>query len=57
MITRDRLTQTLYGWGDEVDSNTLEVHIHALRKKLGTKIIRTIRGVGYMLVNPETEST
>ncbi|MAZ77723.1 MAG: DNA-binding response regulator [Legionellaceae bacterium] len=49
VLSREYLTQTLYGWGDEVDSNTLEVHIHNLRKKLGNKLIRTIRGVGYMI--------
>lgn len=49
VISRDNLLQSLYGWSDEVDSNTLEVHIHNLRKKLGTKTIRTIRGVGYMI--------
>lgn len=48
VVSRDLLTQCLYGWGDDVDSNTLEVHVHNLRKKLGTNFIRTIRGVGYM---------
>ena len=55
VISRERLTQTLYGWDDDVDSNALEVHIHNLRKKLGTKMIRTVRGVGYMLVNAKPE--
>ena len=55
VITRERLTQTLYGWEDDVDSNTLEVHIHSLRKKFGAKTIRTVRGVGYMLVNTDAE--
>lgn len=49
VISREQLTQTLYGWGDEVDSNALEVHIHNLRKKFGSNFIRTIRGVGYMI--------
>jgi two-component system response regulator QseB len=49
VVSRDSLLQSLYGWDDEVDSNTLEVHIHNLRKKLGSKTIRTIRGVGYMI--------
>lgn len=52
VITRDQLAQTLYGWDDEIDSNALEVHIHNLRKKFGAKLIRTVRGVGYM-VNKE----
>lgn len=49
VISREHLTTTLYGWGDEVDSNALEVHIHNLRKKFGSDLIRTIRGVGYMI--------
>lgn len=48
VLTRDALAQTIYGWDDEVDSNTIEVHIHNLRKKLGGEFIRTIRGIGYM---------
>ncbi|MCP3680035.1 MAG: response regulator transcription factor [Gammaproteobacteria bacterium] len=49
VLSRDDLSQALYGWEDEVDSNTLEVHIHSLRKKLGNELIRTIRGIGYMI--------
>lgn len=49
VASRSQLIETLYGWGDEVDSNALEVHIHHLRKKFGSKFIRTIRGVGYMV--------
>lgn len=49
VLTRDRLAGVLYGWGEEIESNALEVHIHHLRKKLGNDSIRTIRGVGYML--------
>jgi two-component system response regulator QseB len=48
VVSRDVLNQCLYGWDDDVDSNTLEVHVHNLRKKLGVNFIRTIRGVGYM---------
>jgi two-component system, OmpR family, response regulator QseB len=48
VLSRDQLTQSLYGWGD-VDSNALEVHIHNLRKKFGSDFIRTIRGIGYMV--------
>ncbi|MBM4211493.1 MAG: response regulator transcription factor [Gammaproteobacteria bacterium] len=52
VVTRDIITQSLYGWGDDVDSNTIEVHIHNLRKKLGNGItIKTIRGIGYMIEN------
>lgn len=47
--TRDQLEQKLYGWGEEVASNALEVHIHNLRKKLGNELIETVRGVGYTI--------
>lgn len=53
VLSRERLTQSLYGWGDDIDSNALEVHIHNLRKKFGTDLIRTIRGVGYMVEKSE----
>lgn len=48
VMTRERLTQLLYGWNEEAESNTLEVHIHNLRKKFSPALIRTIRGVGYL---------
>ena len=48
-LSRDRLEQILYGWGEGVESNAVEVHIHHLRKKLGKDRIRTIRGLGYMI--------
>lgn len=48
VLSRDQLMQSIYSWDDDVDSNTLEVHIHNLRKKLNGNFIRTIRGVGYM---------
>jgi two-component system response regulator QseB len=49
VLSRARLEERLYGWGEEVESNTIEVHIHYLRKKLGADFIRTVRGVGYMV--------
>jgi two-component system, OmpR family, response regulator QseB len=49
VISREQLNQTLYGWGENIDSNALEVHIHNLRKRFGQGLIRTIRGVGYMI--------
>ncbi|MBS1130372.1 MAG: Response regulator receiver:Transcriptional regulatory protein C-terminal [Proteobacteria bacterium] len=49
VLTRTQLEQSLYGWHDEPDSNALEVHIHHLRKKLGSELIRTLRGVGYTI--------
>jgi DNA-binding response OmpR family regulator len=49
VLSREQLEQHLYSWGREVDSNAIEVHIHHLRRKLGNALIRTVRGVGYML--------
>ncbi|MGE5946561.1 MAG: response regulator [Betaproteobacteria bacterium] len=49
VLSRSHLEQSLYGWRDEPDSNALEVHIHHLRKKLGSELIRTLRGVGYTI--------
>lgn len=47
--TREMLDSKLYGWGEEVSSNTVEVHIHNLRKKLPVGFIQTVRGVGYVI--------
>lgn len=47
--TRDMLDSKLYGWGEEVSSNTVEVHIHNLRKKLPAGFIQTVRGLGYVV--------
>ena len=47
ILSRDKLESRLYGWGEELASNSIEVHIHNLRKKLPPDFIRTIRGVGY----------
>lgn len=55
VLSRDQLTQSLYSWEDEIDSNALEVHIHNLRKKLGNNLIRTIRGVGYLIAKVEQD--
>ena len=49
LLSRTALEERLYGWGEEVESNAVEVHIHNLRKKIGAERIRTVRGVGYML--------
>lgn len=49
VIPRGRLEEMLYGWEGEVESNALEVFIHHLRKKLGRDLIRTVRGVGYVI--------
>lgn len=47
--TKDALDAKLYGWGEEVASNSIEVHIHNLRKKLPEGFIKTLRGIGYMV--------
>lgn len=49
VLTRRVLEEQLYAWGEAVGSNALEVHIHHLRKKLGAELIRTVRGVGYLV--------
>ena len=49
VMTRSRLETSIYGWDEEVASNAIEVHIHHLRKKIGSGFIRTVRGVGYMM--------
>lgn len=46
-LSRAQLEERIYGWDQEVESNTIEVHIHALRRKLGAEWIRNLRGVGY----------
>ena len=56
VMSREQLEQHLYSWGQEVESNAIEVHIHHLRKKLGTSLIQTVRGIGYMLTKDETPS-
>jgi DNA-binding response OmpR family regulator len=49
VFSRQQLEEKLYDWDDDISSNTVEVYIHALRKKLGADFIRNVRGVGYML--------
>ena len=49
VFSREQLEEKLYGWGEEVESNTVEVYIHSLRRKLGQHFIKNIRGVGYMV--------
>ncbi|MBE2258594.1 MAG: response regulator transcription factor [Rhodobacteraceae bacterium] len=48
-LSRARLEERLYGWGEEIESNAVEVYIHSLRRKLGAEQIRNIRGVGYLV--------
>ena len=49
VFNRAQLEESLYGWGEGAESNTIDVHVHHLRKKLGAEVIKTIRGVGYRL--------
>jgi DNA-binding response OmpR family regulator len=51
VLSKSQLEASLYGWGEGVESNTVEVHIHHLRRKLGSKAILTLRGIGYMIEN------
>ncbi|MBV0892691.1 response regulator transcription factor [Paracoccus sp. Z118] len=52
ILGKSTLEERLYGWQGEVESNTVEVHIHKLRSKLGTTFIETVRGLGYRLGQP-----
>lgn len=49
VLSRTQLEEKLYAWGEEVESNAVEVHIHHLRRKLSPSLIETIRGVGYLI--------
>ena len=49
VFSRDQLVEQLYGWDGDVESNVIEVHVHHLRRKFGTGVVKTVRGVGYRL--------
>jgi two-component system response regulator QseB len=49
ILSKAQLEQRLYGWGEEIESNVVEVYVHSLRRKLGADFIRTVRGLGYRL--------
>lgn len=49
VLSRSQLESSVYGWGEEVESNAIEVFVHHLRRKLAPDLVRTIRGVGYMI--------
>ncbi len=56
ILSRLQLEESLYGWGEEVESNAIQVHIHHLRKKLGRDLIRTIHAIGYCIDKPATDA-
>jgi two-component system, OmpR family, response regulator QseB len=51
VLSREQLEESVYGWGEEVASNAIEVHLHHLRKKLGAGAIKNVRGVGYRVTD------
>jgi two-component system response regulator QseB len=51
VVSREKLEESVYGWGEEVGSNAIEVHLHNLRRKLGMAVIKNVRGVGYRVVD------
>jgi len=56
VLSREQLEQHLYSWGQQVESNAIEVHVHQLRCKLGNALIQTVRGVGYVLMRSSAAS-
>jgi two-component system OmpR family response regulator len=49
VLSRTQLEEKLYSWKDDISSNAVEVYIHGLRKKLGSELIQTVRGLGYLV--------
>ncbi|KEA63018.1 Two-component system response regulator QseB [Marinobacterium lacunae] len=54
VFSREAIIDHLYSWDEEIESNTIEVHVHHLRRKFGRELIGTVRGIGYRLVTPES---
>ena len=57
VMSREQLEQHLYSWGQEVESNAVEVHVHHLRRKLGAGLVETVRGVGYVVRRESAAAT
>lgn len=55
VVTREQLEESLYAWGDEIESNAIEVYIYQLRKKIGSHLIKTLRGLGYRMNQNKTQ--
>lgn len=53
ILSKRQLEEGIYGWNEEIASNAIEVHVHQIRKKLGTNIIKNIRNVGYTITEPK----
>ncbi|NCS64992.1 MAG: DNA-binding response regulator [Hydrogenophilales bacterium CG03_land_8_20_14_0_80_62_28] len=53
VLSKEQLEASIYGWDEEVSSNAIEVHLHNLRRKLGSEWIRNVRGVGYKVAEPQ----
>lgn len=51
VLSREKLEESVYGWGEEVASNAIEVHLHHLRRKVGPELIKNVRGVGYRVTD------
>ena len=51
LLSREQLEDAVYGWGEEIGSNAIEVHLHHLRRKLGSAVIKNVRGVGYRVTD------
>ncbi len=49
VLTREQLASQLYAWGEEVESNAIDVHLHNVRRKIAPHIVQTLRGVGYLM--------
>lgn len=52
VLTQEHLEEAVYGWNTDIESNAIQVHVHALRRKLPEDLIQTVRGVGYMIAEP-----